>query len=100
MAIDKQTVLHTALLARLDLAGVDLDKLTSEMNAVIGYMDQLREADVTGIPMTVHARPLPLPLREDEPKPGLSADEALANAPKRLGNFLVVPRAVEEGGST
>ena len=100
MTIDRKTVEHTALLARLDLVGVDVDKLTREMSDIIGYMDKLKEADVTGIPMTAHARPLPLPMRDDTPAPGLTNEEALANAPKARAGQVVVPRPIDEGAST
>ncbi|MBZ0271068.1 Asp-tRNA(Asn)/Glu-tRNA(Gln) amidotransferase subunit GatC [bacterium] len=100
MSIDEKTVRHVALLARLDLAGVDVERVTRDMNAILEHVGELASLDVSGIPQTAHARPQPLPLREDEPLPGLSHEDALANAPKRQGGFVVVPRTVEGGGAT
>ena len=100
MSIDEKTVRHVANLSRLDLADVDVGELTAQMKAIINYMEQLKEPDVTGVPATAHARPQPLPLREDEPLPGLSKEEALAGAPARKGDFILVPTTIEDGGST
>jgi aspartyl-tRNA(Asn)/glutamyl-tRNA(Gln) amidotransferase subunit C len=100
MPVDEALIRHTAKLARLSLDGVDVPRLTNQMSEIIEYIEQLKELDVSGIPATAHARPQPLPMRDDEPRPGLSADEALANAPKRQGDFVVVPRTVEGGGAT
>ncbi len=100
MSIDEKTVRHMASLSRLDLGDVDVGELTSQMKAIIQYMEQLKEPDVTGVPATAHARPQPLPLREDEPRPGLSKEEALAGAPRRKGDFVLVPATLDDGGST
>ncbi|MCB1152562.1 MAG: Asp-tRNA(Asn)/Glu-tRNA(Gln) amidotransferase subunit GatC [Deltaproteobacteria bacterium] len=100
MAIDEKTVRHVASLARLDLHGVDVTKLTGQMSAILEHVEQLKEVDVTGIPATAHAQNRRLRLREDEPMQVITREEALAGAPKRQGNFIVVPRTVEGGGSS
>ncbi|MCZ7583250.1 MAG: Asp-tRNA(Asn)/Glu-tRNA(Gln) amidotransferase subunit GatC [Deltaproteobacteria bacterium] len=100
MNVDEKTIRHVAALARIDLEGVDVDRLTRQMSDILAYVEQLGEPDVEGIPATAHARPQPLPLREDTPQPGLTPDEALRDAPKRQGDFVLVPRTVEGGGAT
>lgn len=100
MGIDEKLIRHVAGLARLSLDGVDVERLTGQMSSIIEYVELLKELDVTGIPATAHARPQPLPMREDTPQPGLTQDEALAGAPVRKGGFVVVPRTVEGGGAT
>ena len=100
MDVDEKLIRHVAQLARISLDGVDVTRLTGQMAAILEYIELLKELDVTGIPATAHARAQALPLREDEPEPGLTTEEALANAPQRQGGFVVVPRTVEGGGAT
>jgi aspartyl-tRNA(Asn)/glutamyl-tRNA(Gln) amidotransferase subunit C len=100
MVIDENLIRHVAQLARISLEGVDVARLTNQMSDILNYVELLKEPDVTGIPATAHARPQPLPLREDVPVPGLTTEEAIGNAPRRQGNFVVVPRTVEGGGDT
>lgn len=100
MKIDENMVRGVAALARLHPDGLDIPRLASEMSAILDYVEKLKELDVTGIPATAHGRPMPLPLRDDAVRPGLTNDEALANAPQRQGNFVVVPRVIEGGGAT
>lgn len=100
MKVDEQLVRGVATLARLDPDGLDMAELTRHMREVIEYVEQLKELDVTGIAATAHGRPMPLPLRDDVVVLGLAVDDALAGAPKRQGNFVVVPRVIEGGGAT
>lgn len=100
MNVDENLIRNVAALARLDPDGLDIPELTRHMREVIDYVEQLKELDVSGIAATAHGRPMPLPLRDDAARPGLTVDEALGGAPRRQGNFVVVPRVIEGGGAT
>ena len=57
--------------------------MTRQLSAIVGYVDQLRQVDTTGVEPLAHALAVHNVFRDDEPVPSLSVDEALANAPDR-----------------
>ena len=71
-----------------------------ELDGILSYIDKLRALDTTGVPPTSHAVPMTNVMREDEPRPSLSQDEMLANAPERSGEFFRVPKIIEEGAES
>ena len=87
----------TALLARLELSDDDVSRLTRELDAILGYMEQLAKLDVTGVEPTTHAVPLDCPLVADELGPQLGTDRALSDAPRRNDQFFEVPKIIEVG---
>jgi aspartyl-tRNA(Asn)/glutamyl-tRNA(Gln) amidotransferase subunit C len=95
MAIDAATVRKVAKLARIAEPEEKLEPLAKELSGILNWIEQLNEVDTNGVePMTtaVHAR---LPMREDVVTEGGDPERILANAPKRAGNFFVVPKVVE-----
>jgi aspartyl-tRNA(Asn)/glutamyl-tRNA(Gln) amidotransferase subunit C len=94
--ISREDVQHVARLARLELSGVELERMRVELNNILAFMDKLRSLDTSGIEPTSHAVPLRNVMREDEPHPSFPRDEMLANAPERAGDFFRVPRIIEE----
>ena len=95
MAIDKNTVEHTAHLARIELGKPELETLSKQLHDILDFIDKLKEADVEGVLPTSHILPVNSVLREDTVKPSLPVDEALKNAPNRQGNFFAVPKIIE-----
>ncbi len=79
--ISVEEVRHVALLARLELSDDELAVLSGELSALLDHVEQIRRLDTSGVPPTAHPLPMRNVLREDEPRPGLSAAEALAAAP-------------------
>jgi len=97
MGIDRETVLHVARLARLDLRADEVDRLTTELDAIIEAVSKVSELDLAGVPPTSHPLDLVNVWADDEPRPSLSLDEAFANAPAREGDlFRVSPTAGPE----
>jgi aspartyl-tRNA(Asn)/glutamyl-tRNA(Gln) amidotransferase subunit C len=95
MAIDAATVRKVAKLARINEPEDRLEPLAQELNAIIAWIEQLAEVDTDGVePMTsaVHTR---LPMRDDVVTDGGDPAKVLANAPRTVGNFFVVPKVVE-----
>lgn len=95
MAITKDTVKYTAHLARIDLKPKDLEKLSQQLQEILGFIDKLKKVDVKDIAPTSHILPINSVLRDDLPLESLSSDEALENAPQRQGNFFSVPKVIE-----
>ncbi len=96
MALSTEEVRRIAALARLRLSPEEEIRLAGELSAILDYVRQLEELDVSGIePMTHALAAAETPFREDAVLGCLSPEEALANAPARAGNFFQVPRIIE-----
>jgi aspartyl-tRNA(Asn)/glutamyl-tRNA(Gln) amidotransferase subunit C len=95
MSITLDEVRHIAHLARLDLSPPELETMTRQLGDILAYVDQLKEVNVEGIEPLAHPLPVQNVFRADEPRPSLTADEALANAPNRKGDFFGVPAVLE-----
>lgn len=78
-------VRYIADLARIDLSEEEITQFQKEITDIIGYVELLREVNVDGIEPTAHAFPVVNVLREDVPRPSLSREAVLANAPAIVG---------------
>ena len=90
--IDVQYVAH---LARIALTPDEEKKLAAQLGGILGYIEKLKELDVTGVEPTAHAVPLVNITRPDEIRPSLPQAEALRNAPKQANALFIVPKIVE-----
>jgi aspartyl-tRNA(Asn)/glutamyl-tRNA(Gln) amidotransferase subunit C len=91
MAITKDDVLHVARLARLELTEDEIERLREQLSAILEAVGKVSELDLDSVEPTSHPLQLANVWGEDEPRPSLPADEALANAPERDGDFFRVP---------
>ena len=87
-------VRHVAKLARLAIPEDRLPRYASELDKILGYVDKLREVDVSGVEPTAHPLPLTNVLREDVIGPMFSTEQVLANAPDRDDPFFKVPKVI------
>jgi aspartyl-tRNA(Asn)/glutamyl-tRNA(Gln) amidotransferase subunit C len=94
--ISREEVQHVARLARLHLTDEELERMREQLDAILAYVDKLRQLDVEGVEPTSHAVPLVDVMRDDVLAPCLTQDEALANAPDRADEFFRVPRIIED----
>jgi aspartyl-tRNA(Asn)/glutamyl-tRNA(Gln) amidotransferase subunit C len=90
--IRPEEVREIATLARLALGEDEILRMTQDLDAILGYVNALRELDTAETEPMTHAVPFDCPLRADAVAPSLSVDEALANAPRREASFFQVPR--------
>jgi aspartyl-tRNA(Asn)/glutamyl-tRNA(Gln) amidotransferase subunit C len=95
--LDPEEVKKVARLARLKLSDADVARYASQLTAILGYVDQLKEVDVTGAQPMAHPLPLQNVLREDVVTPALSVEAVLANAPARDGPYFAVPKVLDTG---
>jgi len=95
MKITRAQVERVAQLARLALSKDELHALTSEMDAILGYVDKLNELDTDHIVPTAHAVPMENAFRDDAAQPSLGTEKALQNAPKASDGCFVVPKVIE-----
>ena len=96
--IEPDEVREIAQLARLRLDDEEIARLSQELAAILGHIEELRQLDTTAVEPMTHAVPFDCPLRDDQPGAMLTVDEALANAPDREGSFFRVPRIITAGG--
>lgn len=95
MKITMQEVEHVARLARLELSEKEKEKMRAQLDSILSYIDKLNELDTSGVEPTSHVRQLTNVFREDEVRPSLSQEEALANAPDRHDLLFRVPKILE-----
>ena len=89
--IDREQLLHVAHLARLELREDEIERLEGQLNDILAAVSKVSELDLADVPPTSHPHDVVNVWAEDEPRPCLSADDALANAPEREGDFFKVP---------
>jgi aspartyl-tRNA(Asn)/glutamyl-tRNA(Gln) amidotransferase subunit C len=95
MAAAEIDVKYVAHLARIALTPDEEKKIGSQLGHILGYIEKLRELDVTNVEPTAHAVPLVNVTRADEIHPSLPHAEALRNAPRQAGGLFIVPKIVE-----
>jgi aspartyl-tRNA(Asn)/glutamyl-tRNA(Gln) amidotransferase subunit C len=95
MKITRAEVEHVARLARLELSDEEKETFTSQMDAILAYVEKLNELDTSGIVPTAHAVPMENAFRDDLVNPSIGVENALANAPDRVEGFFRVPKVIE-----
>jgi aspartyl-tRNA(Asn)/glutamyl-tRNA(Gln) amidotransferase subunit C len=95
MAAAEIDIKYVAHLARIALAPDEEKKLAAQLGGILGYIEKLKELDVTGVEPTAHAVPLVNITRADEIREPLSHEDALRNAPATANGLFIVPKIVE-----
>lgn len=95
MAIDAATVRKVARLARIAEPEARIEPLARELSGIMDWIEQLAEVDVDGVEPMTSAVSRAAPLRDDVVTEGGDPERVLANAPRRAGDFFVVPKVVE-----
>jgi len=91
MSLSIDQVRKVARLARLELSADDLGRMQQQLSAILDYVDQLQKLNTEGVEPLAHPLDVHNVFRDDEPRPSLPVDEALKNAPTRLGDYFGVP---------
>ncbi|EHS52871.1 Aspartyl/glutamyl-tRNA(Asn/Gln) amidotransferase subunit C [Rhizobium sp. PDO1-076] len=95
MSVDLATVKRVARLARIAVSEEEAERMTGELNGILGFVEQLSEVDVTGIEPMTSVTPMAMKKRHDVVTDGDKADAIVANAPQTDRNFFMVPKVVE-----
>jgi aspartyl-tRNA(Asn)/glutamyl-tRNA(Gln) amidotransferase subunit C len=95
MDISVADVEYVARLARLELTSDEKKLFASQMGAILGYVEKLKELNTEGILPTSHAVPMENSFREDVTCLSIGIEKALANAPDRVASFYRVPKVIE-----
>ncbi|HEY2767296.1 MAG TPA: Asp-tRNA(Asn)/Glu-tRNA(Gln) amidotransferase subunit GatC [Solirubrobacteraceae bacterium] len=89
--IDREQVLHVARLARLRLEDDEVERMASELSAVLDHIAKISELDLDDVPPTSHVVEVTGRLRADEPRPCLPREVALQQAPAVQDDGFLVP---------
>jgi aspartyl-tRNA(Asn)/glutamyl-tRNA(Gln) amidotransferase subunit C len=93
-SVTPELVRKVAKLARLAIDEAHVARYSTQLESILGYVDKVKEADVTGVEPMAHAAPLHNVLRDDDVAPPLPRDEVLRNAPETDGPFFKVPKVI------
>ena len=93
-ALTRKEVEDIALLARLHLEPDELERMQGELAAILDHFQTIAAVDTTDVPAMTHAVPMDLRMRLDVPEPSLPVEAALAGAPRREADLIVVPSSI------
>lgn len=95
MSVDHATVRRVARLARLKIRDGDVPQLAGELNAILGFIEQLNEVDVSNVDPLTSVVSTKMKMRRDEVTDGHYPQKIVANAPAQEDQFFMVPKVVE-----
>jgi aspartyl-tRNA(Asn)/glutamyl-tRNA(Gln) amidotransferase subunit C len=95
MPVDADTVRRIAHLARIAVSDAEIEHLKGELNAILAFVEQLAEVDVTGVEPMTSVTPMEMKKRADVVTDGGIPDDIIKNAPVTEDHFFVVPKVVE-----
>lgn len=95
MSVDLKTVKRVAHLARIAVSDEDAVKMQGELNAILGFVGELDEVDISGVEPMTSVTPMAMKKRLDGVTDGNISDKIVANAPATIENFFLVPKVVE-----
>jgi aspartyl-tRNA(Asn)/glutamyl-tRNA(Gln) amidotransferase subunit C len=95
MSVDAATVRRIAHLARIAVAEGEVEHLKDEINAMLAFVEQLQEVDVTGVEPMTSVTPMAMKKRHDKVTDGDDAEAVLHNAPASEDHYFLVPKVIE-----
>jgi len=95
MSVDRKIVKRVARLARIAVTEEEAERMTGELNTILGFVEQLNEVDVSGIEPMTSVIPMEMRKRSDLVTDGGRPEDIVANAPSTDENFFLVPKVVE-----
>jgi len=102
MRITDKDVTYVAGLANLELNEQERQRMVRDLSSILDYIDRLNQLDTSNVPPMAQAlgpsddgQPAAA-WREDLPRPPLSHDLALKNAPSANADFFNVPKVIEK----
>ena len=94
--IDEAQVRRIALLSRLELSDEEVAQFSGQLSDIVEYIEKLNELDTDNVEPLAHCLPVHNVLRADIPRPSLTNDQALANAPEREDEYFKVPKILDD----
>ena len=94
--IDESQVRQVAKLARLELGKDEIAQLSTELSAIIEYIEKLNELDTQDVEPLAHCLPIHNVFRKNVVKNSIGVEKALANAPQRYEEYFKVPKILDD----
>ena len=95
MSVDEATVRRIAHLSRIAIEDADVPRMQGELNAILAFVEQLNEVDVSGVEPMTAVTPMRMKQREDVVTDGGKSAIIVGNAPATEDGFFLVPKVVE-----
>ncbi|XAO71927.1 MAG: Asp-tRNA(Asn)/Glu-tRNA(Gln) amidotransferase subunit GatC [Acetobacteraceae bacterium] len=95
MSLDTESVMRIAKMARIGLTPQECAEVGSELDHILGWVEQLKNVDVSNVPPMTGAGVATLRMRQDKVALENDGEDVLGNAPLRRGPFYAVPKVVE-----
>ena len=95
MKITRDEVLRVAKLARLEFADDEAERFTSQLSAILEYVEQLGELDLEGVEPTAHVHAIVNAFREDTVRPSMGSEAVLTNAPQTEDGCFKVEKVID-----
>ena len=95
MSVDTATVRRVARLARIKVTDDEAERMTNELNSILGFVEQLNEVDVAGVEPMTSVVSVKMRRRQDVVTDGEDAAAITLNAPVSEDHFFLVPKVVE-----
>lgn len=96
--LTKDEVRHVAELARLQLSEAELEAYAGQLGQILAYAQQVQSVVTSNVPPTPQVLPLTNVLAEDAPQTGLSAAQAVDNAPDAEDGYFRVIAVFDDVG--
>ena len=97
--IDEAQVRRVALLSRLELTDAEVAQFSTQLSAIVEYIEKLNELDTSDVEPLAHCLGVHNVLRADEPGQSLPNEKAVANAPDAIDGYFKVPKILEDSSS-
>jgi aspartyl-tRNA(Asn)/glutamyl-tRNA(Gln) amidotransferase subunit C len=94
--IDSTQVKRVAELARLRITDEEVQTYTTQLDAILDYMEHLDAVSTQDVEPTAFVVPRHKPFNDDTPRASFAADTSLANAPKRTDDYFAVPKVIRQ----
>jgi aspartyl-tRNA(Asn)/glutamyl-tRNA(Gln) amidotransferase subunit C len=98
--LTQEEVRHVAMLARLGLTDKEVEGMRVQLEELLDYIAMLDEVDTSTIEPTAQILAQSNIMRTDLPRPSLTVDEVLSNAPRKEAAFFRVPAVMEEASGS
>lgn len=95
MSVNHEDIKKISRLARIEISQGDFDNVATQVNKIIGWVDQLKEVDTALVEPMTSVYDTPLRLEADEITAGGIAEDVLKNAPDAKYGYFTVPKVIE-----
>lgn len=96
MSADKKMIRKIADLANIHIDEDELESFAGDMDAIIGYMEQIKNIDTGNAKPMEHVLPVYNVFRDDMPGASFDRELLLENAPAAEDGCFKVPAVVEQ----